>query len=222
MEHSEKIDQIVNAIINLQANMHSISKDKVGFRGKYAPLSSIWDGIRELLAINELCIVQDVKHDPEGVLISTRIIHKSVQWMEFGPLLIPVQKNAHGIGSGVTYGRRYSLCAALGIVTEDDDGSFAQKTPPMSDADKINLLITEFDGYARLGTEAFQDEWDFPDNKVKVHLVKNHLGRFQKIAHEADAKKSKPILRNIPDSPGDEVKKLGVFEDFNGIRDKGV
>lgn len=205
MEHSEKIDQIVNAIINLQSKMHSISKDKAGFRGKYAPLSSIWDGIRELLAVNELCIVQDVKHSPEGVLISTRIIHKSVQWMEFGPLLIPVQQNAHGIGSGVTYGRRYSLCAALGIVTEDDDGSFAQKNPSMNDEDRTKILITEFEGYARLGTEAFQDEWDFPDNKIKIHSIKHRLGYFQKIAHDADAKKIRPtLLRKLPDSPSGE------------------
>lgn len=29
------------------------------------------------------------------------------------------------MGSAITYARRYSLCAILGIVTEDDDGNAA-------------------------------------------------------------------------------------------------
>jgi len=48
--------------------------------------------------------------------------------MEFGPLSIPMGKrDAHSTGSAISYAKRYALCAALGIVTEDDDGQAAQK-----------------------------------------------------------------------------------------------
>jgi hypothetical protein len=46
-------------------------------------------------------------------------------------LFIPATKqDAQGFGSAITYGKRYGLQAALGIASEDDDGTAAVKAPP--------------------------------------------------------------------------------------------
>jgi hypothetical protein len=55
-------------------------------------------------------------------LIVTRIMHTSGQWMEDeGYILNPTKNDPQGMGSAVTYARRYTLGASLGIITEDDD-----------------------------------------------------------------------------------------------------
>jgi hypothetical protein len=40
------------------------------------------------------------------------------------------KKDAHGIGSAITYGKRYSLCAAMGVAPGeiDDDGNAASNS----------------------------------------------------------------------------------------------
>jgi hypothetical protein len=71
-------------------------------------------------------VVQDASLCDRGVSVTTRLIHSSGQWIEFGPLTVPMSKqDAHGVGSATTYARRYGLSAALGIVADDDDGNAA-------------------------------------------------------------------------------------------------
>ena len=58
--------------------------------------------------------------------LETRLIHaESSQWIS-DIAIIPLPKNdPQGMGSAITCARRYSLCAILDIVTEDDDGNAA-------------------------------------------------------------------------------------------------
>ena len=60
------------------------------------------------------------------IALETRLIHaESGQWIS-SVTIIPLPKNdPQGMGSAITYARRYSLCAMLGIITEDDDGNAA-------------------------------------------------------------------------------------------------
>jgi hypothetical protein len=45
------------------------------------------------------------------------------------PLRLPAGKTAQATGSALSYGKRYSLMAALGLATEDDDGAAASPRP---------------------------------------------------------------------------------------------
>lgn len=131
MKTSDQINEISKALSAAQKEMKHASKDSDNpfFKSKYSDLSSVIDVIREPIGVNGLSFVQDVISDEKGAHISTRILHASGQWIEFGPLTIPLKdKNAHGVGSAITYGKRYALCACLGIVSsedQDDDGNKA-------------------------------------------------------------------------------------------------
>ena len=64
-------------------------------------------------------------------------MHTSGEWIETDPLGLKAEKQtAQGTGSAVTYGRRYSLSAALGISSEDDDDGNQQgrSVRPQADA----------------------------------------------------------------------------------------
>lgn len=125
---SENISEISPALVKLQGMLPVVKKDTQAFKYKYATIAAVWEAIRGCMLECGLSVIQDTASTPQGVAVTTRIIHTSAQWIEFGPLLVPMGKmDAHSTGSAITYGRRYSLCAALGIVTDDDDdGQAAQ------------------------------------------------------------------------------------------------
>jgi len=127
MRTSDQIDQISKAISIAQGEMRPASKSTENpyFKSKYSSLAQVMDSIREPFAKNNLCVFQDVSSTPNGIAISTRVCHASGQWLEFGPMEVPVtKKDAQGVGSATSYGKRYSLSAAVGVVSEeeDDDG----------------------------------------------------------------------------------------------------
>lgn len=131
MKTSEDIKEIASALNQMQKVMQNASKDQKGYGYNYSDLAGVWSVIREPLTDNGLCVVQDAQTDEHGVNVTTTVFHTSGQWMEFGPLTIPMGKrDAHSTGSAATYGKRYGLCAALGVVTEDDDGQAAQAHAP--------------------------------------------------------------------------------------------
>jgi len=129
VKHSENIGDLATAMSKAQGAMKPASKDSVNphFKSKYADLSAVWDACRKPMTDNGLSVWQDVENHGAAVMVSTRIVHSSGQWVEFGPLAVPVEKeNAHGVASATTYGKRITLCAAVGIVAdEDDDGNGA-------------------------------------------------------------------------------------------------
>jgi hypothetical protein len=61
------------------------------------------------------------------VQVETRLLHTSGQWAaDTLTLTVPVGKpDAQGIGSALTYARRYALAAFVGVAPEDDDGNAA-------------------------------------------------------------------------------------------------
>jgi hypothetical protein len=63
--------------------------------------------------------------------VETRLVHTSGEWLA-SVVPVPVAKgDAHGLGSALSYGRRYGLSALLALSTdEDDDGNAAAKAPP--------------------------------------------------------------------------------------------
>lgn len=103
------------------------------FNSKYAPLHSILDEVRPVLAKHGLSVVQSTvsSDDGGGAGVVTRLVHASGEWLESDPLVLRQGKGtAQDAGSAVSYARRYSLCAMLGIASDpDDDGQAASSAP---------------------------------------------------------------------------------------------
>src|SRR4051812_19140438 len=131
MQTSSEINLVAAAVVKAQGEIKSAVKDATNphFKSKYADLGAVWDAARAALKANDLAALQDAVSNDGAVGVRTRLLHKSGQWMEFEPAMIPLSKrDAQGMGSALTYGRRYSLSAALGVVAdEDDDGAAASR-----------------------------------------------------------------------------------------------
>jgi hypothetical protein len=124
---SENINEITLSLIRLQSELDFASKDSSNpfFKSKYADLATVWATCRDLLTKNNLAVVQQMDIlETKNVLI-TSLIHSSGQWFKSIAPLNPVKNDPQGYGSAITYMRRYSLCAILGIIQDDDDGERA-------------------------------------------------------------------------------------------------
>lgn len=129
MKISEEKKEIAKAYNLLQKQMRPASKDSVNphFRSKYSSYESTWEALRDPLTDNGLSCEQDVTTGEKSVSVLTFVLHVSGEWMEFGPLTMPVNKlDCQGFASAISYAKRYALQAAFGIVSgEDDDGNSA-------------------------------------------------------------------------------------------------
>lgn len=127
MNRSEQINELAAALSKAQGAMENAAKAKVNphFKSKYADLSSVWDAIREPLSKNGLSVLQLPEMDEAGnVRINTILMHASGQFIEASYALPPMQNTAQGLGSAITYMKRYAL-SGVGVAPEDDDGNAA-------------------------------------------------------------------------------------------------
>jgi hypothetical protein len=129
MEHSEKIGELAKALAMAQGGFKPVKRDATNpfYHSKYAPLSSIIDATREALTKNGLAFLQTVSVN-DHVTVETMLMHESGEWVKGAISLKPKADDPQAAGSAITYGRRYSLGAILGVASEDDDdGNSASK-----------------------------------------------------------------------------------------------
>jgi len=130
MNQSESIKEIATALSKVQGQLTHAVKDSANpfFKSKYADLGSVWDSCRKLLADNGLSVMQFPGDYVEGsISLTTMLTHSSGEWINHN-MSLPVSKpDAQGVGSAITYMRRYALAAVIGIYQADDDGNEAVK-----------------------------------------------------------------------------------------------
>lgn len=132
MKRSESITKIAAALMKFNREVETIKRDGTnkitsgGVTSKYATLDNIIESIRPKLAEHGLMIIQEPGTEEGTVTLKTTILHESGEWIESDTLQMKPQKtDPQGIGSTITYARRYQLGALLNLATEeDDDGNY--------------------------------------------------------------------------------------------------
>jgi len=131
-DQSQDIKLLNQALSKTQGQLAGALKDSSNpfFKSKYADLESVWGVAREPLADNGLAVTQTPCKD--GTHLVTHLLHESGQWTKGYWPIITAKKDSQGFMASVTYARRGSLSAMLGIYQTDDDGneSSGNATPP--------------------------------------------------------------------------------------------
>ena len=125
---SPEIDLLAAALAKAQAIMGGALKDSTNpfFKSKYADLESVWQACRKTLTDNGLSVVQGSGFRAEcGTFITTRLLHSSGQWIEGELPVVAKEPTPQGMGSAITYARRYALAAMVGVYQTDDDAEAA-------------------------------------------------------------------------------------------------
>tara|TARA_Y100000310_G_C20453768_1_gene702029 strand:- start:55 stop:822 length:768 start_codon:yes stop_codon:yes gene_type:complete len=120
---STEINELAGALSLAQGEMNPAKKGASNpfFKSKYADLSEIIEATRYPLTGNDLSIVQ---YCEDGYVV-TQLMHGSGQWIRGRLRITPKENTPQGIGSALTYARRYSWQMMCGLGAEDDDGESA-------------------------------------------------------------------------------------------------
>lgn len=120
---------IAAALAKAQAEMGKAIKESTNpaFRSKYADLGNVMDACLPALNKHNIAVIQPIVSDVDGRFVKTILIHESGETLECAVPLIVGKNDMQGLGSAITYGRRYGLMSMAGIAPEDDDGNAAAK-----------------------------------------------------------------------------------------------
>ena len=122
--------QLNASFVKALGELRNVAKNAVNphFRNRYASLDAILDHVRPILAAHNLGLSQEPLFEDGKAGVVTRIIHESGESRE-STLLLPIKdQTAQGVGSALTYAKRYAISSILGITADDDDdGELASK-----------------------------------------------------------------------------------------------
>ena len=145
MKSSETLSKLAPALVKAQAAMAGATKSAANpfFKSKYANLEEVIRVVKEPFAANGLCFIQNPVSGEGTAGVETIILHESGEFISNEFLLKCSKADPQGMGSAITYARRYGLQSACGIPSEDDDGNAA--SVPMTKARAIELLSQAID-----------------------------------------------------------------------------
>lgn len=190
---TEPLSNVCKALAAAQGKLRKAVKDSTNphFRSRYADLESVIEAMREPFASEGLSVVQSVV---DGALLTT-IFHASGESISSTVPLFILKQDMQGVGSAITYARRYGLAAACGISQTDDDGALACEPPkpstpapkpalkPKPDAwensqstDHINACMAAMDAAKKAEPAESKDVYEYPKHRDLVVAAAKELG----------------------------------------------
>lgn len=184
MNQSTTISALAKALSDFQGEVSAVPKESSNpfYKSKYAELSTIIAHAQKLLKKNGLSVSQLCNDGEDKVSVTTLLMHTSGEWLSGTITMKPSKPDPQGVGSAITYARRYSLSAILGLATEDDDdGNVAsgktekpapvskqpeKKTEPVED-ESTKLLNKALEAIKKSATIEALDKIEQTANKYK-------------------------------------------------------
>jgi len=154
---SENIAELAAALAKAQTEIGTVQKDQDNpyFKSKFASLATVWEAVRPVLSKNNLSVVQMPSHDESGYFVETQLMHSSGQWVRARTYMKPAKEDPQGIGSLISYARRYALQAMVMACPDDDDGEAAMgRTNKPAESPKPAVKAKPAEAPARPATEA--------------------------------------------------------------------
>lgn len=127
---SETLNELFTALAKAQGEMRTagLNAENPYFKSAYADMAEIVRVSRPALTKNGLTVIQQIMPNDDGQnILHTILAHSSGQWIETRMRILPSKPDVQSLASYITYLRRYSYAAIVGVVSadEDDDGEKA-------------------------------------------------------------------------------------------------
>jgi len=177
---SPEIKDLIASLAKAQGSMKPavFNKTNPHFKSRYADFSSCMDACRQPLSENGLAVIQSCETIDGKLLLVTTLAHTSGQWIKSEFPIISAKMDSQGIGSAMTYAKRYSLCGMCGVVADedvDDDGETAvgrgkTKTTPKPEAETFESEMKWTQDYI----SRFEKEDQFLANEY-LETVRKHF-----------------------------------------------
>lgn len=132
--HMEIPAEIAKALVALQKEVEGLGKTAKNdhFKNTYAPLDEVMDAALPLLTKHGLSLMQWPVTVGTEHFLHTILAHESGKSMQSDVKLLLTKQDPQGLGSALTYTRRQTVMAILGLSAkdEDDDGNKASNHLP--------------------------------------------------------------------------------------------
>lgn len=202
MKMSEQINELALSLSIAQGQIEAAKKDAANpfFKSKYADLASVWSVIREPFSKNGLSVIQCPDVRENKVIVETILMHKSGQWIA-SCLPVPIKDNTvQGIGSCISYAKRYSLKAICGVSDDegDDDGEAAMGRNKPNDKPTFKVITAEQEKNLRTLLEKDAPNKTKIINELKAKFKINVMseiatGDFQAVAEMIEKLQKKTV-----------------------------
>ena len=171
MNKSGDINELATALVKTQSVLEGAKQDANNpfFKSKYATLHSVWEACRKPLTNNGLSVVQTMDDEGGSVTIVTTLLHTSGQWISGRLRMILPKEDPQGIGSAITYARRYSLESIVGLSPVDDDAESAMKRGKQGKPPQTTPLKTQL---KTLYDTAKAKGWE--DERIKTVMLERY------------------------------------------------
>jgi hypothetical protein len=132
---------LAEALLGFQGEAPALQKDAINphFKNKYVSLDKLMSEVTPVLGRHGLVWITNPSRFPDGApSLAYKLLHApSGESVEGEMSLMLTKQDPQGQGSAVTYARRYSLMAVLGLVAnEDDDAKAATRANKRGEATK--------------------------------------------------------------------------------------
>jgi ERF superfamily len=195
MNRSESIKELATALSAMQGEMTNPAKNSRNphFGNKYADLTEILDTVRPVMARHGLSVVQSPYCDADHSFVETILMHSSGEYLS-GVISCKSSKDqaAQGIGSDITYLKRYQICSMLGVSAEDDLDGEQVATKPVAklvprtikavphqeiylhsdiSQEDVETLFSEFKNVCKEGgNESFMKLWKATPKEIRARV----------------------------------------------------
>lgn len=140
---------LAKALLAAQKEMPAVKPDAVNphFRSKFVSLGHLIAKVRPVLNKHGLMVAQfpAAQFQTGAPTLVTILLHESGERMEYEAPLLLSKQDPQGLGSALTYMKRYALAAALGIADQEDDdgnaGSKDAKAPDVAISDATAKML---------------------------------------------------------------------------------
>ena len=149
----------VKALIKAQSEMGKAIKGSTNphFKSRYADLEAVVNATMGAFHANGFAVLQLNDKDAEGHYVETRLLHATGAEFSSKVYLVIGKNDMQGLGSAITYARRYGLLGMAGIAPEDDDGNaaVANKRGPSIELDLDARVDAAIEFYQNCTSEKF-------------------------------------------------------------------
>lgn len=172
MEQSQSITELAKALVKVQKELKPAPKDSENpfFKSSYADLATVCKAVFPVLSKYGLSVSQIAEN--EGA-VTTILMHESGEWLKGTLSLKPTKNDPQGMGSAITYARRYALASICGLATEDDDGNEASKEPTKAKGAPQDKLIDA--AFAKIDAAMFLPDCDLVITKAAEYVKEKKL-----------------------------------------------
>jgi hypothetical protein len=166
MTQSESVKTILSDLGKAQAEFPTLPKDSNGYNYKYTNLDTVISTLRPILSKHNIGFMQSLTTlENNKAAMTTRLFHTTGEWLEdttpLPDVLLSKGNAAQNMGAAITYMKRYTLCAMLGVSCDEDPDGKADGNPDFNARKQNN-------GPAPKQNNTPAGGWDTPEQGKRI------------------------------------------------------